>query len=232
MAGRVKLASTTRGTRYEPGKCVFLNCPFDADYEPLLDALIFATACCGMVPRSALESVDLAEPRIHRILNLIFSCKYSLHDLSRCRGEGEDALARFNMPLELGMAIGRMHAMDRNNPERHVWTALVPTGYVYQRVASDLAGYDPIRHDQTAQTLVPAVVQWLSVLPDAGPQNLVPRDVLDALPTFYDEKARLQDAWPGGVPWGKLVEKATEVAALTRLRLAGATAVPSVPPTA
>src|SRR5947208_1882403 len=73
----------------DPSKSVFINCPFDADYAPLFDAIVFATVCCGFIPRSALESGTVSEPRLSRILRALFSSKYSIHDLSRCTGEGQ-----------------------------------------------------------------------------------------------------------------------------------------------
>src|ERR1700761_8390529 len=91
----------------DPSKSVFINCPFDADYALLFYAIVFATICCGFIPRSALESGTVTEPRLSRILRTLFSSKYSIHDLSRCTGEGSDNMARFNMPLELGMAMAR-----------------------------------------------------------------------------------------------------------------------------
>ena len=39
-----------------PERCVFINCPYDAEFAPLFDGIIFATVCCGFVPRSATES--------------------------------------------------------------------------------------------------------------------------------------------------------------------------------
>lgn len=96
----------------EPAKAVFINCPFDQDFEPTFDAIVFSVACCGFTPRSALESGDVAVSRMERIVRAIFSSHLSIHDLSRCRGEGDEQLARFNMPLELGIAMAR-----RYNPE-------------------------------------------------------------------------------------------------------------------
>ena len=90
-----------------PAKSVFINCPFDREYAPLFDAIVFATVCCGFMPRSALESGDVAESRLDRITRAIFNSRYSIHDLSRCGGEGDENLARFNMPLELGMAMAK-----------------------------------------------------------------------------------------------------------------------------
>ncbi|HVR99441.1 MAG TPA: hypothetical protein VMW27_22655, partial [Thermoanaerobaculia bacterium] len=79
----------------EPKRSVFINCPFDDDFAPLLEAILFATVCCGFTPRTALDSGTVSESRMERILKAMFSSKYSIHDLSRCRGEGEEGLARF-----------------------------------------------------------------------------------------------------------------------------------------
>src|SRR5580704_10530586 len=106
----------------DPSKSVFINCPFDADYAPLFDAIMFATVCCGFVPRSALESGTVSEPRLARIISAVSGCKYSIHDLSRCTGEGSDNFARFNMPLELGMAMA-LRFLDPLS--EHDWLVLV-----------------------------------------------------------------------------------------------------------
>ena len=45
-------------------RSVFINCPFVAEFASLCDAIVFATVCCGFVPRSALESGTVAEPRL------------------------------------------------------------------------------------------------------------------------------------------------------------------------
>ena len=80
--------------------------------------------------------------RFSRILATIAASKYSIHDLSRSRGEGDENLARLNMPLELGMAAA--FCFERENSGRpHRWLALVPEGYAYQSFVSDLAGFDP-----------------------------------------------------------------------------------------
>ncbi len=42
-----------------------------------------------------------------RIVRALANSKYLIHDLSRCTGEGIENVARFNMPLELGMAMAR-----------------------------------------------------------------------------------------------------------------------------
>lgn len=68
---------------------VFINCPFDKEFEPLMDSIIFSIVCCGFFPRSSLENGSVSISRIDRIKWTISNSKYSIHDLSKCRGEGD-----------------------------------------------------------------------------------------------------------------------------------------------
>src|SRR5207245_2296494 len=121
--------------------------------------------------------------------------KYSIHDLSRCRGEGTDNLARFNMPLELGIAMARRFASP-NETERHDWLILVRDGHAYTRFISDIAGYDPKTHNGTVEGIVPKVMLWLATRPEAI-MPPTPLKVLERLPDFHREKARLMEEWAG-----------------------------------
>ena len=88
------------------------------------------------MPRSAIESGTVAEPRLARVTRALFSFRYSIHDLSRATGEGSEDLARFNMPLELGMAMARRF----KNPEEHDWLLLVPKGHISREEAGTRCG--------------------------------------------------------------------------------------------
>jgi len=157
----------------DPAKAVFINCPFDHEFEPTFDAIVFASVCCGFMPRSALETGSVAEARMERIVRAIFSSKYSIHDLSRCQGEGSEQLARFNMPLELGIAMARRYMPTRES-FTHDWLLLVPEGHQYLKFVSDLAGFDPLRYTGTAESAVPKVMLWLATRPDAARGAWVP----------------------------------------------------------
>jgi hypothetical protein len=52
-------------------KNVFINCPFDAQYLPLLRPLLFTVIYLGFTPRIASESLDSSKARINKIVNLI-----------------------------------------------------------------------------------------------------------------------------------------------------------------
>jgi hypothetical protein len=181
---------------------VFINCPYDEAYRPIFDAIVFATVCCGFLPRCAVETGCTAVPRMDRITKAILSSKYSIHDVCRCRGEGDANLARFNMPLELGVAMAQR--FGPNEDGGHDWLLLVPRGSPYVQFLSDLAGFDPKQNDGTTETIVPAVMSWLATRPDAV-RVPTPSKVLDALPTFQSEKQRLDKAWRGEAPWSDVV---------------------------
>jgi hypothetical protein len=146
-------------------KSVFINCPFDRDYQDLMLAMVFSVVAHGFLPRSARETEGDPEPRFSRVLCAIAGSKYSIHDLSRSTGEGGGNLARFNMPLELGMAAA--FRFEREGSRRpHRWLALVPDGYAYQRYISDSAGFDPARHDSSVPSIIREVSAWLRTQED------------------------------------------------------------------
>ncbi len=192
----------------DPSKSVFINCPFDAGYVPLFDAIVFATVCCGFMPRSALASGTVSEPRVVRIMRALANSKYSIHDLSRCTGEGVENIARFNMPLELGMAMARRFL---DPAIEHDWLVLVPRGHPYARFVSDLAAYDPVAHDGSIPSVIIAVMSWLATRPDAI-QTATPREVLAILPAFQSRRQALNETWGGLPPWADLLVLAIEIA--------------------
>jgi hypothetical protein len=191
----------------DPQRAIFINCPYDADYEPLADALFFTIVYCGFWPRAATDSGTTSDPRMERIFGGIHGSKFSIHDLSRYQGEGERVLARFNMPLELGIAMGWRYT----DKKQHDWLVLVPKNAPYAKFVSDLAGYDPPTYDGTPQTLIPAVMAWLATRP-GGVNGATPPEVVEKLEKFRTAKAALSATWSANIPWPDLVRTAAEVA--------------------
>ncbi len=85
---------------------VFINCPFDEEYKPILEAIIFVVHDAGFIARCALEISNAAQNRYEKIVEIISKCKYGIHDISRTELAPENLLPRFNMPLELGIFLG------------------------------------------------------------------------------------------------------------------------------
>jgi hypothetical protein len=88
---------------------VFFNCPFDDDYRPLFQAIIFTVLASGFVIRSSKERDDGSETRIGKIMEIIEASRYGIHDISRVELDPVNHLPRFNMPLELGLFLGAKH---------------------------------------------------------------------------------------------------------------------------
>ena len=187
-------------------RSVFINCPFDNAYSPLFDAIVFTVAACGLEPRSSLEGGAIGEPRLERITRALFASHFSIHDLTRCTGQGPENFARFNMPLELGLAMA--HRLLSSGETKHEWMVMVPQGHTYARFISDLNGFDPARHDGTVRGVVTQVLSWLSERPmvSAWPE---PRILLDALPRFEGAVHALRKQWePADPPWREVVAAA------------------------
>jgi hypothetical protein len=141
-------------------KSVFVNCPFDKRYRRLFDALVFGIAFCGFNVRSALEESNSADVRLLKILRLLEESKYSIHDISRVELDPKSKLPRFNMPLELGAAIGLRHAAAGGSD--HSLLILDAQAYRYQTFVSDLAGVDIKGHANQPKRLIQAVRDFLN----------------------------------------------------------------------
>ncbi|MGA7614492.1 MAG: hypothetical protein WBX15_04860 [Thermoanaerobaculia bacterium] len=140
---------------------VFINCPFDEDYESLLHALVFTVHDCGFIARSALELDDSSEVRIDKIFRIISECRYGVYDLSRTELDPDSGLPRFNMPLELGLFLGaKKFGGEKQALKRCLILDREP--YRYQRFCSDIAGQDLRAHGGVVRNAVVAVRNWLS----------------------------------------------------------------------
>lgn len=138
---------------------VFVNCPFDEDYRPLMRPLLFTVICLGYTPRLASERSDSGENRVDKICDLIYESKYSIHDLSRLKSEEAGEFYRLNMPFELGIDYGaRRYGSDVMAGKRCMILETAP--YDYQVALSDLSGVDIKNHDDKPEEIVRAVRDW------------------------------------------------------------------------
>ncbi|MDE0086750.1 MAG: hypothetical protein OXU23_13610 [Candidatus Poribacteria bacterium] len=142
---------------------VFINCPFDSDYKPLFDAMIFAVHDCGFVARCALEAGDASQVRIHKIYNIIEDCRFGIHDISRTELDENSHLPRFNMPLELGIFLGAKR-FGVEKQERKKCLVMDTEPYRYQKFISDIAGQDIFVHHNNSEDIVKIVRNWLDTV--------------------------------------------------------------------
>jgi hypothetical protein len=146
---------------------VFINCPFDKDYEPILQAILFCVIYLGFSPRIATESNDSAALRLEKIRTLIEQSKFSIHDLSRAQSKRRGEHYRLNMPFELGIDYGCRQYFGGNRGSKKI-LVLEEKPYRYQISISDLAGCDIKTHGGDFQRAVRSVRNWL--VSEAGVQ--------------------------------------------------------------
>jgi hypothetical protein len=163
------------------GRSVFVNCPFDNQFKPLLRPLLFCVRKSGLTARLALERRDSGEVRLNKIAELIKGSMYAIHDLSRMQAEKAGELSRLNMPFELGLDIGcRMFSSDERRKKRCL--VLERERYGYQAAISDLAGTDFGAHADEPEEMVAVVRDWLCS--DAGCRLPGPSQVWGAFLEF------------------------------------------------
>jgi hypothetical protein len=126
-------------------KGVFVNAPFDERYEPLFITLIGVLVFLGQKPHCVLEVREKGEGRLTRILDLIQTCRISIHDLSRV-----GTPARFNMPFELGLAC----TLKLLYPADYEVFVLDAKAYRLDKTLSDYKGRDPLIYSGTSGGLV------------------------------------------------------------------------------
>lgn len=142
------------------GRSVFINCPFDAEYAPILQAILFCVIDLGFTPRIATERNDGAENRLDKICGLIETSQFSVHDLSRAQAGKKGEYYRLNMPFELGIDYGCRQYFGSGRERKRI-LILEEKPYRYQASLSDLAGCDIKVHGGDFQKAIRQVRNWL-----------------------------------------------------------------------
>lgn len=176
---------------------VFLNYPFDEPFEPLANAMHFAIVAANLIPVCAQDLTVPDRPRLEMIVDTIINCHYSIHDLSRGKGEGSENYARMNMPLEMGMAL--FYALQSQRSQ-HRCVFFVDTPYTYHKYASDLSGLDPKSHYNDELTLVAIVYEWLRFVAYEKINVVSTSEVKDCYSQFKLELAKLVGSSKDGRP--------------------------------
>jgi len=135
-----------RAPNYKPSgvdpRALFINIPYDDDFEPLYLALIAGLCGFGLTPRATLE-IPGSQRRLDRIFRLIRTCRYSFHDISRVELDlNRPRTPRFNMPFELGLAVAWARTADRP----HGWVVFEAKRHRQQKSLSDINGTEIYIH--------------------------------------------------------------------------------------
>jgi hypothetical protein len=138
---------------------VFINCPFDDEYTPIFEAIVFTIQACGFRPTCARSRLNSSDVRLHKILDLIASCRFSIHDLSRTELDRVSTLPRFNMPLELGIDLGcRAFGVGQSDKSFLIFDR---DRFRFQTYVSDISGQDIADHGNEPANAIGRVRDWL-----------------------------------------------------------------------
>jgi len=119
-------------------KNVFINCPFDEAYRPLLEPLLFTIVSFGYSPRIAVERSDSGESRLSKIAEL---------------------LKESNMPFELGVDYGtRLHGSSIMRTKKFL--ILAKNRYELQKALSDISGFDIKNHKDDPARIIRVTREW------------------------------------------------------------------------
>ena len=133
---------------------IFLNYPYDDDFRRrFLPVILYVIVAFGY-DASAAEGENGERPvRLEKIRDMIPKARQSLHELSRP--------GRFNMPLELGLALGHQAYSSRKgrDPTR-ILVVCDNLGTLKVR-CSDLNALDPVEYAEEPAKLVNALVNWI-----------------------------------------------------------------------
>jgi hypothetical protein len=165
------------------GKCVFINCPLDKEYEPILQAILFCVVYLGFAPRLSTERTDSAENRLAKILELIEGSKYSIHDLSRAQATEAGEFYRLNMPFELGLDYACRLYFGKGRQSKKI-LVLEEKRYRHQASISDLSGCDVEIHAGDFEKAIRKVRNWL--VTEAGANAMGAARIIAAYFSFQE----------------------------------------------
>jgi hypothetical protein len=150
----------SRGRRV---RSAFLNIPYDNAFRDLYLAYIVGLTQLGFRINIAIAVPN--QGRLATIIQLIEKSDYSIHDLSRV--EVVHGIPRFNMPVELGLALYRSH-LTRGKHKVFIFEG---KRYRAQRSTSDVNGIDPQIHNGSIKGLMSGL---RNIFRQAGDVTTVP----------------------------------------------------------
>ena len=139
---------------------VFINCPFDGQYQNMFRACVFTVLDAGFIPRCSKEIDNATVFRLTAIVDIIKNCRFGIHDLSRVELDSHSQLPRFNMPFELGVFYSAKY-FGSTRQKRKECLVLEKYEYRYQKFISDISGIDVTAHHNCQKNLITAIRNWL-----------------------------------------------------------------------
>lgn len=184
---------------------IFINCPFDSDYYPLLKPLLFTVIFCGLKPRLS-ETLDGDDIRIRQIQQIIEESKFSIHDISRIISKNKKDLPRFNMPFELGLDLGcKMYSKKDKK-----CLILEEDQFRYKKALSDISGQDISSHANDPLQITKCARNWIyKIKSNKPPAYTVIWDLYNEFLFDFDKDMKAENLDPNKmweIPFSELID--------------------------
>jgi hypothetical protein len=122
--------------------------------------MVFTILFLELIPLHSV-STSSDQVRVKRIMDLIEKARFSIHDLSRNQFTKMGEYARFNLPFELGLAVGCKRYGGRKFMHNKI-LILDKELNAYDRYIGDLSGQDIEAHANDAETIIKVVRDWMA----------------------------------------------------------------------
>lgn len=139
---------------------IFINCPFDEEYNPLFRAMVFCILYLNRYPIFS-ETRSSDKIRINEIIKLIKTSRLGIHDLSRNQARSAGEMPRFNMPFELGLDIGSKRFGGIKYSKRCI-LVFDSDKHNYDQYIGDISGQDIESHSNDPKIIITKIRDWLS----------------------------------------------------------------------
>jgi len=140
-------------------KNVFINCPFDPDYEDTFRAIVYTVLVCGFSPNCTLMYAGMGS-RMGKIYDCIKKSDFSIHDISRKGLDPVNKLPRFNMPFEYGL----VYSNSIESFKRKESIVMDDAKYDYKICFTDISEKDVSSHDGDYKKAVEKVRNFLQAV--------------------------------------------------------------------
>ena len=131
---------------------IFINCPYDEDYRPLMHIIIYMVCKFDHNPQLSGQYSDSGD-RMSKIVDLIKNSYIGIHDISLMELDEKNKLARFNMPFELGVDYASLKFI---NSEKKL-LVLEKEPYLSKKALSDMGGSDIVPHKNDPEEIIKSI---------------------------------------------------------------------------
>jgi len=131
---------------------IFINCPYDEDYRPLMHIIIYMVCKFDHNPLLSGQYSDSGD-RMSKIVDLIKNSYIGIHDISLMELDEKNKLARFNMPFELGVDYASLKFI--NNEKKLLVLEKEP--YLSKKALSDMGGSDIVPHKNDPEEIIKSI---------------------------------------------------------------------------